>query len=46
MKKTIIDSIEELEKLSVKDLKENRYQKFRKMGAFIEAQWRIQYDTD
>ena len=37
MKKAILDSIEELEKLSVKDLKENRYQKFRKMGAFLEG---------
>ena len=37
MKKTILDSIDELSKLSVKDLKEKRYQKFRKMGEFLEG---------
>ena len=36
MKKTILDSIDELSKLSVKDLKEKRYQKFRKMGVFLQ----------
>ena len=36
MKKTILDSIEELSKLSVEDLKEQRYQKFRKMGVFLQ----------
>lgn len=36
MKKTILDSIEELSKLSVNELKNNRYNKFRKMGAFLE----------
>ena len=35
MKKTILDSIEELSKLSVENLKEQRYQKFRKMGVFL-----------
>ena len=37
MKKTILDSIDELLKLSVENLKEQRYQKFRKMGAFLEG---------
>lgn len=36
MKKTILESIEELSKLSVEELKNNRYNKFRKMGAFLE----------
>lgn len=36
MKKTILESLEELSKLSVEDLKNNRYNKFRKMGAFLE----------
>lgn len=36
MKKTIIQSIEELSKLSGKELKHQRYEKFRKMGAFLE----------
>ncbi len=36
MKQTILNSIEELSKLSVKDLKNKRYDKFRKMGAFLE----------
>ena len=36
MKKTILESIEELSKLSVEELKNNRYSKFRKMGAFLE----------
>ena len=37
MKKAILDSIDELSKLSPADLKEKRYQKFRKMGAFLEG---------
>ena len=37
MKKTILDSIDELLKLPVENLKEQRYQKFRKMGAFLEG---------
>lgn len=36
MKKTILESIKELSKLPVEKLKKNRYDKFRKMGAFIE----------
>lgn len=36
MKKTILESLEELSKLSVEELKNNRYNKFRKMGAFLE----------
>lgn len=36
MKKTILESIEELSKLSKSELKNKRYEKFRKMGAFIE----------
>ena len=36
MKKTIKESLEELSKLSVEELKNNRYNKFRKMGAFLE----------
>ena len=37
MKKTILDSIDELLKLPVENLKEQRYQKSRKMGAFLEG---------
>ncbi len=37
MKNTIKSAIEELEKLSPEDLKSNRYEKYRKMGAFIEG---------
>lgn len=36
MKKKIKESLKELSKLSKKDLKKKRYEKFRKMGAFIE----------
>ena len=36
MKKTIKESLQELSKLSVEELKNNRYNKFRKMGAFLE----------
>ena len=36
MKKTILESLEELSKLSSEELKDKRYQKFRKMGAFFE----------
>lgn len=36
MKKTILESLEELSKLSSEELKNKRYQKFRKMGAFFE----------
>lgn len=36
MKKTILDSLEELSKLTKEELKIQRYDKFRKMGAFIE----------
>ena len=35
MKKTIIESIEELSKYSSSELKAQRYEKFRKMGAFL-----------
>lgn len=35
MKKTILESLDELSKLSVTDLKNKRYEKFRKMGAFL-----------
>ena len=37
MKVSIIKALQELEKLSIKDLKEQRYEKFRKMGRFIEG---------
>ena len=37
MKKVILDSLHELLKLSPVDLKTKRYQKFRKMGAFLEG---------
>lgn len=36
MKRTIISSLEELDKLSEDELKNQRYDKFRKMGAFLE----------
>ena len=36
MKKTILESLDELSKLSVDELKNKRYEKFRKMGAFLE----------
>lgn len=36
MKKTILESIDELSKLPVEELKNKRYDKFRKMGAFLE----------
>lgn len=36
MKKTIKTNIEELSKLSASELKTQRYEKFRKMGAFLE----------
>ena len=36
MKRTILTSFEELDKLSKAELKSQRYDKFRKMGAFIE----------
>ena len=36
MKKTILESLDELSKLSVEDLKEQRYQQFRKMGVFLQ----------
>lgn len=36
MKKTIVSSLKELSKMSGKDLKKSRYDKFRKMGAFLE----------
>jgi len=36
MKRTIISSFEELDKLSKAELKSQRYDKFRKMGAFLE----------
>ncbi len=37
MKKTIVKSIKELSELSPEALKEQRYQKFRKLGAFLEG---------
>ena len=36
MKKTIVKSLKELSKLSINDLKNKRYEKYRKMGAFLE----------
>lgn len=36
MKKTILESIDELSKLPAAELKNKRYEKFRKMGAFLE----------
>lgn len=37
MKKAIIDSFEELKKLSPEELTNNRYEKFRRMGTFVEG---------
>lgn len=37
LKKAITDSFEELKKLSTKELTDKRYEKFRKMGTFIEG---------
>lgn len=37
LKKAILDSFEELKKLSPEELTNKRYDKFRKMGAFVEA---------
>lgn len=37
MKSSIVKALKELKKLSVKDLKEQRYEKFRAMGRFIEC---------
>lgn len=36
LKKTIVSSLKELSKMSGNDLKKSRYEKFRKMGAFLE----------
>ncbi len=36
MKKTILDSLDELSKMSKTELKTSRYEKFRKMGMFLE----------
>jgi len=36
MKKTILKSLKELSKLSPEELKNRRYEKFRKMGSFLE----------
>ena len=36
LKKTILSSLEELSKMSGDELKKSRYEKFRKMGAFLE----------
>ena len=36
MKKTILESIEELSKMSGAELKSHRYEKFRKMGVFLQ----------
>lgn len=36
LKKTILSSLEELSKMSGDELKNSRYEKFRKMGAFLE----------
>ena len=36
MKKTIVKSLKELSKLSINDLKNKRYEKYRKIGAFLE----------
>lgn len=36
MKRTILDNINELSKMSASELKSQRYDKFRKMGAFVE----------
>lgn len=37
LKKAIIDSFDELKRLSPEELTDKRYQKFRKMGAFVEG---------
>ena len=37
MKKTILESLDELSKYSPEELKSKRYDKFRKMGAFLES---------
>lgn len=37
MKKTILEAIQELEKMDAKELKTARYNKYRKMGVFIEG---------
>ena len=36
LKKTIVSSLEELSQMSGEELKKSRYEKFRKMGAFLE----------
>ena len=36
MKSTILSALEELDKYSAEELKKNRYDKYRKMGAFLE----------
>lgn len=36
LKKTILESLDELSKMSGDELKKSRYEKFRKMGAFLE----------
>ena len=36
MKRTILSALDELDKVSKSDLKSQRYEKFRKMGAFLE----------
>ncbi len=36
LKKTILENIAELSKMSGEELKKSRYEKFRKMGAFLE----------
>lgn len=36
LKKTILESLDELSKMSGEELKKSRYEKFRKMGAFLE----------
>jgi len=38
LRKAVISYIEELKSLSIDEILENRYQKFRKIGAFIEGQ--------
>lgn len=37
LKETLLKALKELDSLSPKEIKENKYQKFRKMGDFIEA---------
>ncbi len=36
LKKTVLESLDELSKMSGEELKKSRYEKFRKMGAFLE----------